>query len=77
VWPAAEGARRYRVSLFRNGREIFQRDVAAAELRVPPGWIYEGRRYELSPGLYRWVVWPLVGAEQVPGPPIVSAEYEA
>lgn len=77
VWPAREGAKGYRVALFHDGGQIFERDVTATRLEIPSGWTYEGRSYELSPGTYRWVVWPLVGREKRIGTAIVSAEYVA
>lgn len=77
VWPAREGAKGYRVALFHDGGQIFERDVTATRLEMPSGWTYEGRSYELSPGTYRWVVWPLVGREKRIGTAIVSAEYVA
>ena len=77
VWPAKPGVERYRVALYRGGRQIFERDVRTTALELPRAWTHEGRLYGLTRGTYRWVVWPLFvsGEEASLGPAIVSASY--
>ena len=77
VWPAEPGVNRYRVALYRGGRQIFERDVRTTALELPRSWTHDGRVYRLTRGTYRWIVWPLVGrgATSHLGPAIVSANY--
>ena len=77
VWPAHPGARSYRLALFRDGRQVFERDVTEAALQLPSTWTFRGRFETLTHGTYRWVVWTLAGkkANQTQGPAIVSARY--
>jgi hypothetical protein len=32
-----------------------------ASFQLPRSWVYNGRRYRLRPGVYRWYVWPGIG----------------
>ena len=75
VWPAQSGTRSYRLALFRDGRQVFERDIAEPALQLPSTWTFRGRLESLARGTYRWVVWPLVGVEKRLGPAIVSAQY--
>jgi hypothetical protein len=51
VWPRAEGAVAYRVTLFRSRSKIFERVTRTARVEIPSTL--------LEPGLYRWTVWRL------------------
>jgi len=75
VWPAESGSVGYRVALYQDGQQIFERDVTRSALELPKSWTYQGRPYQLTKGAYRWVVWPLVGPEKRLGRAIVSAQY--
>lgn len=77
VWPADASATGYRIALFRDGGQIFERDVGRPALTLPLTWTYDERTYTLSSGVYRWVVWPLLGTERRLGRAIVSAQYAA
>jgi hypothetical protein len=79
VWPAASRVTGYRVALYREGRQIFERDVFVPALQLPESWSYAGRTFTFTSGTYRWVVWPLTGSgsEVTPGRAIVSADYDA
>jgi hypothetical protein len=61
AWRAAPGARYYNVQLWRRGK-IFSAWPATTVLRLRRAWTFEGRRYRLGPGRYRWYVWPGYGA---------------
>jgi hypothetical protein len=77
VWPRYPRAAGYRLALFRAGREIFEHDVAVTSFEFPTAWTYDGRFERLTPGAYRWIVWPLLGSLDHPvlGEPIVAARY--
>lgn len=75
VWPEESGSVGYRVALYQDGQQIFERDVTGSALDFPKRWTYQGRPYQLTKGAYRWVVWPLVGPEKRLGRAIVSAQY--
>jgi hypothetical protein len=60
VWVAVEKATYYNVQLWRGGK-ILSRWPKATSMRVPRSWVYRGRRYRLTPGRYRWYVWPGYG----------------
>jgi hypothetical protein len=59
-WAPVKGARYYNVQLVR-GKKILSVWPASNLLRVPRSWVYEGHRYRLHRGVYRWYVWPGFG----------------
>lgn len=59
-WTPVRGARYYNVQLFREGRKILSVWPARARYQLERRWIYGGQR-RLSPGKYRWLVWPGFG----------------
>jgi len=59
AWVKVAGAAGYRVAFFEPGGAILVRDTKATRLTVPGTWRYHGKRETLSPGRYRWYVWPL------------------
>lgn len=61
-WKAVPGATYYNVQLWRNGRKILSRWPTRTQLALRASWTYAGRRYRLTPGRYRWYVWPGLGA---------------
>jgi hypothetical protein len=61
VWEALKRATYYNVQLYRGSRKILSRWPRAAQLQLDPSWRYLGRRRRLTPGLYRWFVWPGFG----------------
>jgi hypothetical protein len=61
AWKAAPKARYYNVQLWRHGR-ILSAWPTGTRLRLRRAWTFEGRRYRLAPGRYRWYVWPGFGA---------------
>jgi hypothetical protein len=61
-WRPVARASYYNVQLWRNGRKILTAWPARTQLRVPSSWRYRGASYRLTPGRYRWYVWPGFGA---------------
>ncbi len=61
-WLPRAGARYYNVQLFRGGRKILSAWPSRRALALRRQWRYRGRRYVLSPGRYRWYVWPGLGS---------------
>jgi hypothetical protein len=57
VWTPVKGATHYNLQLIR-GRKVLSAWPAQPGFRLRRTWIYDGRRYQLRPGLYRWYVWP-------------------
>jgi hypothetical protein len=60
VWTPVENAAYYNVQLWR-GRRILSAWPSRPSLRLRRSWTYGGRRYRLTPGRYRWYVWPGFG----------------
>jgi hypothetical protein len=61
-WIAQKGATYYNVQLFRGRKKVLSTWPAGTSFRLPRSWLYSGQRYRLSPGVYRWYVWPGHGA---------------
>lgn len=60
TWTAVHGASYYNVQLYRNGK-VLSIWPDHASLRLRRHWRFDGRRYRLAPGRYRWFVWPGFG----------------
>jgi len=77
VWLPDPRANRYRVEFFRGGRKIFQARTVKPRLRLPRRWAFNGRRFELTPGTYRWLVRPAYGRASNAryGAPIVASRW--
>jgi large repetitive protein len=60
AWAPAPHARYYNVQVWR-GRKIFSAWPSRTRLHLRRSWVYGGRQYHLSPGRYRWYVWPGYG----------------
>ena len=52
----------YNVQLFRNGKKILTAWPKSTSFRLARTWRFDGRTQTLSPGRYRWYVWPGFGA---------------
>ena len=61
-WRSVPNASYYNVQLYRDGRKILTLWPSAPSLRLARSWRFEGRSYRLTPGRYRWYVWPGFGA---------------
>jgi hypothetical protein len=59
-WAPTRGARYYNVQLVR-GSKIFSAWPGTNHFRLPRSWLYQGHRYRLHRGVYRWYVWPGFG----------------
>jgi hypothetical protein len=61
-WTAVPGATYYNVQLFRGDpAKLLSIWPKHAGLQLRPTWRFDGRRYRLKPGKYRWYVWPGFG----------------
>ena len=61
TWTPVRGATYYNVQLYRQGAKVLSMWPAQASLQVPRKWRFDGHRYRLRPGRYRWFVWPGFG----------------
>jgi hypothetical protein len=61
LWKPHKGATYYNVQVYRRGRKILSFWPTRAAVQLRSSWTYAGRRYELTPGFYTWVVWPGIG----------------
>jgi hypothetical protein len=60
-WTPIRGATYYNVQLYRGGGKVLSVWPAHADFQLRPTWRFDGRRYKLKPGRYRWYVWPGFG----------------
>lgn len=61
IWATAKRASYYNVQLIYRGRKVLSAWPADPSYRLRRAWSYNGRRYRLRPGVYRWYVWPGLG----------------
>jgi hypothetical protein len=61
-WTAVPNATYYNVQLYRDGKKILTAWPKDTKFRLPTSWKYGGRSHVLSPGRYRWYVWPGFGS---------------
>jgi hypothetical protein len=61
VWTPIKRAGYYNVQLVR-GKKILSAWPRTNHFQVPRSWVYQGHRYRLHRGVYRWYVWPGFGA---------------
>jgi hypothetical protein len=59
AWAPVENAVAYHVELFRGGDRILARETTKPVLELGESWRHEGRLVRLTPGAYRWYVWPV------------------
>ena len=62
AWRAVAKATYYNVQLYRDGQKILTAWPLDTSFRLQRSWRFDGRNYKLSPGSYRWHVWPGFGA---------------
>ncbi|MBV9805388.1 MAG: hypothetical protein JO130_19470 [Solirubrobacterales bacterium] len=67
----------YNVQSYRDGAKILSVWPAKARLLLRRRWRYDGHRYRLKPGRYRWYVWPGFGKRRAAryGPMIGSSTF--
>ncbi len=58
TWGVVPKATYYNVQLYRDGEKILSSWTKHPKLRLQKTWKYAGRSYVLTPGVYRWFVWP-------------------
>jgi hypothetical protein len=59
-WAAVKGATYYNLQIVR-GRKVLSAWPVQSSFRLRRTWTFNGRRYRLRPGTYRWYVWPGFG----------------
>ena len=59
AWAPVAGATGYHVELFRGADRVLAQDTKEPVLELGSTWRYEGRTVQLTPGTYRWYVWPV------------------
>jgi hypothetical protein len=59
-WAPVKGATYYNLQIVR-GRKVLSTWPVQSSFRLRRTWSYNGRRYRLRPGTYRWYVWPGFG----------------
>jgi hypothetical protein len=61
AWTPAKRANYYNLQLFFRGQKVLSEWPLHPSYHLGRTWIYQGRRYRLQPGVYRWYVWPGMG----------------
>lgn len=61
-WTAVRGATYYNVQLFRNGKKVLTAWPGSTSFHLARSWRFDGRAERLTPGRYRWYVWPGFGS---------------
>lgn len=61
-WPAVRGADYYNVQLYRGRVKLLSAWPSRAHLKLRRHWTFVGQRIRLTPGHYRWYVWPGYGS---------------
>jgi hypothetical protein len=62
VWATNGEASYYNVQLFRGDVKILSTWPVRSTFQLKRTWKYQGRKYKLAKGVYRWYVWPGFGA---------------
>ena len=62
AWARNAEANYYNVQLFRGEVKILSSWPLGASLKLKHTWKFQGKRYTLTKGVYRWYVWPGFGA---------------
>ena len=62
AWAPVDGAVGYHVELFRGNNRVLAKDTKEPVLELAPTWRYQGRTVTLTPGEYRWYVWPVTAS---------------
>jgi hypothetical protein len=60
-WTPVRNATYYNVQLYLGGKKIMTVWPSGTSFQLPRSWRFEGRTYRLTPGRYRWYVWPGLG----------------
>jgi hypothetical protein len=65
AWAPTPGASAYHVEFFRGPARVFVKETTDPFLTVPAKWTVRGGKRSLSPGTYRWYVWPIVESQRL------------
>jgi hypothetical protein len=63
-WRKVKGARYYNVQLYRGRVKILSIWPRTNRLQLKRSWTYAHKKRSLSPGTYKWYVWPGFGARK-------------
>ena len=77
-WRPAPNATYYNVQLYRSGQKILSIWPGSTHVTLKRHWVFSGRSFTLSPGAYRWYVWPGFGAhrDRKYGSPLGSSTFQ-
>jgi hypothetical protein len=59
AWAPVDGAVSYRLELFRGDKQVLETRTKAPAYELETQWRHAGKTESLSPGGYRWYVWPV------------------
>ena len=62
AWAPVTGAVSYRFELFRGDEQVLRTTTTNPAYELPTSWEHEGREESLTPGSYRWYVWPVLAS---------------
>jgi hypothetical protein len=62
TWGRIRKARYYNLQLFKGRKKILSTWPKRANFTLKSSWRYNGKKIKLTPGLYRWYVWPGYGS---------------
>jgi len=62
TWKRVAGANYYNVQLWRDGVKLLSAWPLGTSFQLKRRWAYQSHRVRLTPGTYRWFVWPGIGA---------------
>jgi hypothetical protein len=77
AWKPAAHATYYNVQVFRGSVKVLSTWPPRARFRMKRRWTYRGKRLTLTPGDYRWYVWPGFGklSRRTYGPLIGKSDF--
>lgn len=61
TWKKVKRARYYNIQLFRGGHKVLSTWPTTNSFQVGRSWRFRKKKYTLTPGHYRWYVWPGIG----------------
>jgi hypothetical protein len=62
AWAPVEGAVGYRVELFRGDEQVLRTTTKQPVYELPASWRHQDKAERLTPGSYRWYVWPVLSS---------------
>jgi hypothetical protein len=64
AWAPVAAAEQYDFELFQGPNLVYSAQTTRPQLAVPARWELRGRARSLTPGEYRWYVWPVVSGRR-------------